>query len=211
MDRSVPMSNGEPSRRSDGIQAAATRQRRSEILDAAVGAFTAFGYNGTSLRDVATRAGMSHTGLLHHYADKIALLEAVLDDRLAGATASFALDSRDGETFIRALVQVAHHDVTDPTTIALFTKLAAESTTPSHPAHAYFTRWYATIRDRLEEAFTDLDHRGLYLGTIPPHLAALQTAAVRDGLNLQWLLAPTEINLVDAIRTHFLAYVELDL
>jgi AcrR family transcriptional regulator len=193
------------------VQAVATRRRRVTILDAAVDAFTQQGYNGTSLRDVAERAHMSHTGLLHHFPDKIALLEAVLDDRLAGAAETFALESRDGETFLRALVAIARQDVSDPTTIALFTKLAAESTSPTHPAHAYFTRWYATVRARLEEAFIDLERRGLYRGTVPPRLAALQVAALRDGLNLQWLLAPSEIGLVDAIRAQFALFVDVDL
>jgi AcrR family transcriptional regulator len=197
--------------RGAGIQATATRERRGQILDAAVQAFTERGYDGTSLRDVASRAGISHTGLLHHYPDKIALLEAVLDDRLAGAAAVYQLESHDGETFLRALVEVAEHDVQDPTTIALFTRLAAETVSPGHPAHAYFARWYVTIRDRLEEAYTDLDARGVYLGTISPKLAALQTASMRDGLNLQWLLEPGAFDLAGAIRSNFRNYVDLDL
>jgi AcrR family transcriptional regulator len=205
----MPLSESTPEARSEGVHAAASRHRRAQILDAAVLAFTERGYDGTSLRDVATRAGLSHTGLLHHYPDKIALLEAVLDDRLAGAATAFALDSRDGETFIRALVEIAELDVTDSTTIALFTKLSGESLSPAHPAHAYFTRWYATIRTRLTEAFEDLDRRGLYLGTVPPRVAALHTAALRDGLNLEWLLAPDEIDLPAAIRSHYRLYVDL--
>jgi AcrR family transcriptional regulator len=196
--------------RLEGIQAAATRARRTQILDAAVAALTERGFDGTSLRDVASRAGMSHTGLLHHYPDKVALLEAVLDNRLAGASAEFALDSRDGETFLRALVEIAKQDVADPTTIALFTKLSAESISPVHPAHEYFTRWYGTIRRRLTEAFEDLERRGLYLGSVPPAVAALQAAALRDGLNLEWLLAPDDIDLPGALRSHYQLYVDLE-
>jgi AcrR family transcriptional regulator len=207
----MPLIENAPVQRADGVQAVATRQRRSEILDAAVLAFTERGFDGTSLRDVATRAGISHTGLLHHYPHKIALLEAVLDDRLSGAAEVYDLDSRDGETFLRALVQVAEHDVTDPTTIALFTRLSAESASPSHPAHDYFARWYATIRSRLEDAYADLDRRGVYRSEVSPKLAALQTASMRDGLNLQWLLAPNEFDLVGAIRSNFRIYVEVEL
>ncbi len=207
----MPNPENVPRARGEGVQATATRERRAQILDAAVQAFTARGYDGTSLRDVASRAGISHTGLLHHYPDKIALLEAVLDDRLAGASTAFELDSHDGATFLRALVKIAEQDVADPTTIALFTKLSAESLPAAHPAHEYFARWYDTIRSRLTEAFEDIDRRGLYIGTVPPRIAALQAAALRDGLNLQWLLAPDSIDLPGAIRSHYLLYVDLEL
>jgi AcrR family transcriptional regulator len=207
----MPLIENASAQRAEGIQAIATRQRRGQILDAAVLAFTERGFDGTSLRDVATRAGISHTGLLHHYPDKVALLEAVLDDRISGASAVYELESRDGERFLRALVKVAEHDVEDSTTIALFTRLSAESASPSHPAHGYFARWYATIRSRLEDAYTDLDGRGLYRSDISPKLAALHTASMRDGLNLQWLLEPNEFDLVGAVRSNFRIYVEVEL
>jgi hypothetical protein len=40
-------------------------------------------------------------------------------------------------------------------------------------------------------------------------VAALHTAALRDGLNLEWLLAPDEIDLPAAIRSHYRLYVDL--
>jgi hypothetical protein len=46
------------------------------------------------------------------------------------------------------------------------------------------------------------------------HLArqtAVNVSALRDGLNLQWLLAPDEVDMVATIRGSFLPYVDLDL
>ena len=49
------------------------------VLDAAVEAFVAAGYHGTSMRAIAERAQMSVPGLYHHHRGKQALLARILD------------------------------------------------------------------------------------------------------------------------------------
>ncbi len=49
------------------------------IVDAAAALFAEHGYERTSLREIAQAVGYSKTGLLHRFASKEALLEAVAD------------------------------------------------------------------------------------------------------------------------------------
>ena len=56
-------------------------ESRSRILSAALTEFAASGYRGASVGAIATRAGMSQSGLLHHFPSKELLLAAVIDER----------------------------------------------------------------------------------------------------------------------------------
>lgn len=53
------------------------------VLSAAIDAFVETGYHGSTMRDLAARAGMSVPGIYHHYPDKQALLVAILDLTMA--------------------------------------------------------------------------------------------------------------------------------
>ncbi|AUH67655.1 MULTISPECIES: TetR/AcrR family transcriptional regulator [Gordonia] len=48
-------------------------------LAAALDAFVEHGYHGTSVRDIAARAGLSVPGLYHHYPSKQSLLQGLLE------------------------------------------------------------------------------------------------------------------------------------
>jgi len=52
---------------------------RRELIDIATRLFVAHGYQGTSIDAVLREAGISRGALYHHFADKAALFEAVLD------------------------------------------------------------------------------------------------------------------------------------
>ena len=208
----MPLTEDVRVRRKSNVRAEATEERRQQILQAAVAAFAEHGYHGTSLRDIAARAGLSHTGLLHHFPDKPGLLEAVLDARVDRASEAFPLDSEHPETFLRALVQVAEYDLTHAVEVRMFSIVSAEALTPGHPAHGYLTGWYERVRSRLSAAFTELESRGRYRGRpLSPEQAALHVSALRDGVTLQWLLAPNQVDLVEAVRSQLLLYVDVDL
>jgi len=55
-------------------------QTRSEILRAAEAAFAASGFAGARLEDVASQVGVTRAALFHHFRDKRALYEAVIED-----------------------------------------------------------------------------------------------------------------------------------
>jgi len=58
---------------------------RRALLDAALGAFAARGYDGTSVRDLARRVGVSHNLVHHHWGSKRALWEAAIGQALASS------------------------------------------------------------------------------------------------------------------------------
>ncbi|WP_062464114.1 TetR/AcrR family transcriptional regulator [Demequina soli] len=211
----MPLTDDVEVRRRESRQAAASAERREAILDAAVEAFAERGFNGTSIRDVAGRAGLSHTGVLHHFPDKTALLEAVLDRSVGRAGAEFELDESDGERFLRGFLALTARDVArgvDAPETRMFRMITAEALAPSHPAHGYMRRWYAEVRGHAVTALEDLAARGLLLVDVEEiPLAAAQIAGVRDGLDPQWLLDPEAFDLVGAVRDQLRRYTALAL
>ncbi|MFE4836374.1 TetR/AcrR family transcriptional regulator [Arthrobacter sp. NPDC056691] len=207
----MPLTDDVQVRRRRGIQEAASELRRSQILLAAAEAFSERGFNATSLRDVAARAKISHTGLLHHYPDKNALLEALLDDRIKGAGDLHNLNSGGGEGFVRGLVAIAANDEQHPANVRLLTTLTAEATSPTHPAHGYFRKWHAEALDLLAEALDDLDHRGLFRGPMSTREAARYINALREGTHTQWLLSEADFSLAAEVRSHLRLFVNVDL
>lgn len=181
--------------------------RRDEILDAATRVFTIKGFNAASIREIAVEAGMSHTGVLHHFPDKAALLETLLERRGQRAAAEVGLDFSTGLSYLRGLLALAEHDVEKPDGLLMFSIVSAEALAPTHPAHASIARWYEFLRSTAFDALTDLDQRGLYARTdVPIEVAAVQIAGLRGGLTQQWLLAP-EIDVTAAVRLQLQSYV----
>ncbi|MBL6751951.1 MAG: TetR family transcriptional regulator [Nevskia sp.] len=94
----------------DGRKRPRGAQVRERVLQAALECFGAFGFEGTSTRAVAERAGVTHTLLLYHFDSKDALwrstMEAVmkrflaaLDERLA------AVPRTDAAACLRAYIE----------------------------------------------------------------------------------------------------------
>ena len=65
----------------EGVYARRTRIRKQEILDSALVAFGQKGFYKASLADVASAAGITAAGLLHHFKTKEALLVELLQQR----------------------------------------------------------------------------------------------------------------------------------
>ena len=124
------------------------RATREEILDVAMQLFGEVGYRTASLREVAARVGISHPGLLHHFASKAVLLAAVLERRDEVDDAAFEADLAAGYDYVDALVRVVERNASRPGIVELFATLSAEATSPDHPAHAYFQERYRRVVDR---------------------------------------------------------------
>jgi AcrR family transcriptional regulator len=179
---------------------AKTAETRATILDAALHVFAQSGFRSGSLREIAQDVGMSEAGLLHHFESKAALLAAVLDRRDQLAVPIVPPISRGGARVLRGLIELARFNASEPGVVELYTTLSAEATSASHPAHAYFVQRYATIRTTVRDAFVDLEAHGLLHNGITPDGAARATIAMMDGLQVQWLLDRSLLDMGDDLR-----------
>lgn len=175
-------------------------ERRRLVVDAALTVFGHVGFHGASVRDIADRAGMSHTSVLRLFGTKEALLKAVLEERDRRSRRDYDLDTSPPLEMLSHLVELARHNAEDRGLIELYSVLAAEAVSASHPAHDYFVMRYAEVRARLTQVFTDLDRDGILRSGVDPAGAARDVLAQSDGLQLQWLLAPDEIDLPGETR-----------
>lgn len=183
---------------------AKTAARRHEILEAAVAVFAARGYENGSLRDIADTVGISPAGVLFHFGSKIDLLAAVLDLRDARSRESFeerVAGQGPGLPHLRAFVELMRDNVNQPGMIQLYTVLAAEGTSIAHPAHAYFSRRYAWLVESSHLSLLALRDQGLLRPGIEPGHAARSLVALSDGLQLQWLYRPDQVDMVGDLRT----------
>jgi AcrR family transcriptional regulator len=175
--------------------------RREEILDAANALAREVGLRGVSLRTLAVRAGISHPGLLRHFASTDEVLFALLDrhERANEAWLEGAeLFDGDGTP---AYVELARHNATVPGYVALFARLAGEASSPSHPAHERFARRYELLRGRSAEEFARSADAGVITADISADDEAVRLAAAWDGLQLQSLYDPV-VDVPELLRGH---------
>ena len=163
--------------------------RREQILQVALRAFGEQGYRGASLAGIATEAGISEPGLLHHFASKRELLFGVLRETEAQFKAWAAEQNADARGYCELLLDVARFHDTDSTFIRFFIVLSAESLEPAHPAHDWFRERYDRTRQLFAGWIADDQRRGLVRPEVDPLLAARVIVAALDGLELQHLLA----------------------
>lgn len=185
------------------------RAKRREILDQAMALFGEVGYRGASLREIATRCGLSHPGLLHHFPTKQSLLLAVLEHR--DEVDGQLLTGRTGLAILRGLVDLAAFNATRPKIVELFTVLSAEATTAEHPAHAYFVQRYQKTVRTLELAYEQARADGALQPGIEAAAAARQFVALMDGLQIQWLLSHRRLDMAATLRAHLQAQLTVPL
>ena len=185
------------------------RAKRAEIIERATALFGEAGYRGSSLREVAARCGISHPGLLHHFATKEALLIAVLEHR----------DEQDAERFpaepgidaLRRIVDVVARNETRRGIVELFAVLAAEATAADHPAHDFFVRRYRRTLGMLTLAYATAREQGRLREGVDPAAAAQELVALMDGLQLQWLLDDGATPMAARVRRHVQERLTVDL
>ncbi|WP_426185761.1 TetR/AcrR family transcriptional regulator [Microbacterium sp. TWP3-1-2b2] len=174
----------------------ATRQKRTDILEAAVEIFGNKGSTNGTLADVAEQVGMTHAGVLHHFGSKQKLLLEVLAYRDQADVAELVEKHIPGgpELFLH-LVRTAFANERRPGIVQAYTVLSNESVTDDHPARDFFEERYTTLRREVSEAFHALCAQE---GVTEPDTVAAASAsilAVMDGLQLQWLLHPEIVEL----------------
>lgn len=187
--------------------------RREEIVRAALELFAARTYDAVSLREVAAKVGITHMGLRHHFASKEELLTAVLrykdqisltpdpDHQVSGVEVH-------GLDWIRASIDVVAFNSRQPMEIQLFASLSVQAADPQHPAHDYFVGRYRYARELVAHEFDIARQAGDIREDTDVEFAAQTMLAAMDGLQIQWLLDPVRIDMVDAYRQFLESFLE---
>lgn len=183
---------------------AKTAAVRQSIVAACASAFGETGFHGASMAEIARRAGVSHTGLLHHFPRKEDLLTAVLilqDERSATYLhehGTLGLDS-DPVDVLRGMVDTLVARDRHAGLVELSAVLTGEATPSTHPAHDHFVRRYDDIRRFLRRQFQRLHDDGRLAGDASPDQLAAATIALTEGLHLQWLYSADREFDVDSV------------
>lgn len=175
-------------------------QTKQAILAAAGQVFAEAGYRGSSLASVAERAGVTQSGLLHHFKTKEELLLGVLEQHEASDdTLLMRPLSRGGVSVLDGLAELLVEYSGNRVGVRLFAVLAAESTAVEHPGHEYMRRRYDKLRNRLVGALA----AGIDVGEIRSDVSLEDLAsaliALMDGIQLQWIY-DRDVDMDDAFR-----------
>ena len=173
---------GRPGRRSypKGVR------RRQQILDSVIELLAQRGVDRASLRTVGEAIGVSHTALRHYFSSRDELLVEVYRTHEARAVG-------DGpgadESAVGMIVEAAERNRSIPGLVELYATLTTDALQEQHTltrefVRARFRSLRATLAERIEAGHADID---------PMDAAALVIAA-SDGLQIQWLLDPDEVD-----------------
>lgn len=170
---------------------AKTAVRRADIVKAARDSFAEHGFNASSLRDIAQRAGMTHASLLYHYPSKDELLLAVLAARDEEEQQRSTPIEGDGEAARQFIQELLAEHQKFPDVMRLWSELTSAASRPGHPAQEYFEERYAKAREATAGFLLRMQKQGRLREGINPHDGAVLLLSVLDGLQTQWLLEPT--------------------
>ena len=171
---------------------AKTAKRRQEIVDAATNVFATRGYHGGSLRDISRQIGLSLTSVVHHFPVKSDLLAAVLENADHSGGGDWFLDRARSGGVKTAIVELVIHNLDRPELLRLLAIVSSEASDPQHPAHEWFVKRYENLAAELKRDIAHDIQQGRVPSDVDPEQAAHVIIAVWDGLQLQWLLDPTQ-------------------
>jgi AcrR family transcriptional regulator len=161
--------------------------RRQRILDVAQQLLARSGWRNTSLGEIASAAGVSATGLLHHFPSKDQLLHAVLEarDKYDEARAN-----RTGD-IIEQIVRVADRFDQAPHLIGTFAVLLVENLQPDAPLRDRLLHRYHVALETVADGIRRGQMAGRYRTDIDPTCKAVEVIAFINGMETSWLLDPS--------------------
>ena len=193
MDDDAPAPRARRSRR------AATAERRAEIVRAAARTFGTKGYRTGSLADVAEQVGITHAGVLHHFGTKEQLLVEVLQLRDEQGVADLeGQHIPGGIELFHHLVRTAQANAERRGIVQGYTVLTGESVTEDHPARAWVSERFTTLRGEIAAAVIAVG--GPSVRDEDARRAASAVIGLMDGLQVQWLLDPDAVDLAATTR-----------
>jgi AcrR family transcriptional regulator len=179
---------------------ARAERTRDDIVAAARELFVVHGYRATSLRDIATAAGISHPGLLRHFPTKDALLAEVVAE-FERENEELLLDrSAADDPGVLEYAEVARHNASIPGYLSLFSALIGEASTSTHPAHDRMRERYARLAELSDAVLAEAIEHGTVAGDRDPRGESVRLAAAWDGLQLLEQYLPDRVSVVRGLE-----------
>ena len=182
-------------------QAERTRASREKIIHSAMESFAQKGFRGAKMADIAQAAHLTGPGLLHHFPSKTHLLMEVLKerDRIHKEQTDATLE-KNNHDILQVATDLVEQNQATPGIIQLFNLLVAESISPEHPAHGYFTQRYHNGREAWVKIIKERQKDGEIRPDISADVLGVMLFAMMDGLQVQWLMEPEKINMAQIFR-----------
>jgi len=185
-----------------------TKRSKKRIVQEATRLFGQKGYSGTRLSDIAEAAGLTLPGLLHHFPNKESVLFSVLENRDKADQERYEtlFQNEAGKGALNTLHSLVQYNQTIPELMRIFTVMSAESTDPDHPGHTYFVNRYRYFRRQYLSLIKEAQGQGRIRADINIEQLGLLVMAMMDGLQLQWLLDPEQVDMAEAFDTFRLIF-----
>lgn len=178
--------------------------RRAALLDAATLIIARDGYYAASLRDVADIAGISAVGLLYHFPNKPALLQALIERRNSRDSERFSKlgiePSLDGfVAFLRASMAMS---VESESECRASVMINADSLSEKHPAFPWYQEKFLTIHEYAATHLSSLKVAGQIRDDVDLASLAQEIFSVMDGIQIQWLRSPDRVDVMKVFDTY---------
>lgn len=165
--------------------------RRRQIIDSAIAEFADHGVDGTSLRTLGDAIGVSHATLRHYFASRDELLVEVY----RAHEESTVGDESDGIAPVEAMAASADRNRSIPGLVRLYATLSNDAVQVGHPVSEEFIRErFRGLRGMLAERIREGQAAGDIAVGIDAEDAAALVIAASDGLQVQWLLDPDDVD-----------------
>lgn len=179
------------------------RDRTEEILNTATKLLAEYGFKGATLARVAEEVGLTEPGVLHYFPSKVHLLQGVLEyheqKEIERYSEVVGNQKKRPAELLKLLEELVTENEKIPGLIQLFTVLVSESIRNNHPSHDYFVERYRHGRKMYIEQFFKLLETDIRSDVDLNELATL-IMAVMDGLQIQWLLDPRNVDMVASFK-----------
>jgi AcrR family transcriptional regulator len=168
--------------------------RREQIVGEAMACFAELGFRGTTVRELASRVGLSEAALYRYFPSKEALYAAIIDRKMAAVDIVAVLrpvaERRDDRGFFLGLARELFGRVeSDPTFLRILYFSALEG-------HRLADPFFESRVKRLREFVTDYVARriadGDFVATDPVIASRAFLGMVFDHLNVRLVLGQTE-------------------
>ncbi|WP_454858545.1 TetR/AcrR family transcriptional regulator [Promicromonospora soli] len=172
-------------------------ERRAQILLSALELFAERGV-GASLRAIGEAIGVSHAALRYYFANRDELLVEVYRTHEAQVHQAQA-DERSAGSEVSAVAMMensAERNRSIPGLVELYATLTTDALQgQQHPGTREFVHTrYRRVRSDLAERVRAGQRSGAIAADVDPDDAAALVVAASDGLQLQWLLDPDNVD-----------------